>query len=52
MKVKSHIGDVTPGYDGLQGGVVKCPVVIELSQVVPKSFVHFKPGEMTHEERT
>lgn len=45
MKVKSHIGDVAPGYDGLQGGVVKCPVVIEMSQVVLKSLVHFKPGK-------
>lgn len=43
VQVKSDIGDVVPGYDGLQGGVVKSPVVVELSQVVLEFFVHFKP---------
>lgn len=43
MEVKSNISDVVSGSDGLHGGVVKCPVVIQLSQVVLKSFVHFKP---------
>lgn len=42
MQVKSNIGDV-PAYDGLLRGDVKCPVIIELSQVVLKSFVHFEP---------
>lgn len=50
MQVKSNIGDVVPGYDGLHGGVVKCPVVIQLSQVVPKSFIHFKPEKQTSNE--
>lgn len=43
MQVKSNISDVAPGYDRLQGGVVQRPVVIQLSQVVFKSFVHFNP---------
>jgi len=43
MQVKSNIGDVVPRYDILHGGVVKRPVVIQLSQVVLKTFVHFKP---------
>lgn len=45
MEVKSNIGDVVPGCDELHGGVAKCPVVIQLSQAVVKSFVHFKPEE-------
>lgn len=43
MQVKSNIGDVVPGYGGLHGGVVKCPVVIQLSQIVLRFFIHFKP---------
>lgn len=43
MKIKSNIGDVAPRYEGLHRGVVKCPGVIQLSQVILRSFIHFKP---------
>lgn len=42
MQVKSNICDVVPGYERLHGGVVKSPVLIQLSQVVLLSFIHFK----------
>lgn len=42
MQVKSNVGDVVSGWDGLGGGVNR-PVVVQFSQVALKFSAHFGP---------